>query len=164
MLDETVFALLARSIGWDTLIKYGICFAVIVVGLIFIALLRRKDRKILTEKALYNGCLKARELAEKLLDKKTEKLLTPSGRLMKLSSAVSDVEWIAVRLVEEKKDISIEGIANELDGIANEVSFTAKDSFVRADEYEKCVRAALTRLNATLEKIEELRKRREKTL
>ena len=164
MLDGWGRLLLASSLGWGTLIKYGVCIAVIAIGLICIGLLRRKDRKILTEKSLLNACRKAQELAEKLLNKKNEKLLTPSGKLMKLSSVISDAEWIAVRLVEEKKDISIEGIANDLDGIANEVSFVAKDSFVKAEEYKNCVLNALARLNGTLEQIEELRKTRENTL
>ena len=157
MLDGWGRLLLASSLGWGTLIKYGVCIAVIAIGLICIGLLRRKDRKILTEKSLLNACRKAQELAEKLLNKKNEKLLTPSGKLMKLSSVISDAEWIAVRLVEEKKDISIEGIANE-------VSFVAKDSFVKAEEYKNCVLNALARLNGTLEQIEELRKTRENTL
>ncbi len=147
-----MLAISADALG--LLLRYAFWLTVIFLGLLLIGIVKRKDKKNLTVEALKNAVERSKNFAERQLNKKGK--LAYSARLMKLSSAVSSAEWLALRIVEEKKEIAFEGISKELDRLATDISARASDSFIHKTEFEACLQNSLQRIGQALETINAL--------
>ena len=138
---------------------YGACFLVIVVGLIALGCIRRKTKKEMRAVTVKNSCQKAKAYAEEILNSGEHKgthALLGSTKLAHLSNRVADASWFAFQIVQMRKDILFEGIANDLDALASELTQEAQNGYIPAEEYESCIRQAIHRLDAAMKKLDEL--------
>ena len=139
------------------LLYYGVIIVVIVAALIVMGLLRRKTKSELRPEKVKKACLKAKKYAEGILasgEHKGSHALLGATKLAALSKHIANAAWYGFQIVGEKKDIVIEGIANELDGLATEISNESADGYVPAEAYEKDVQKALDALNGIIAKLD----------
>ena len=139
-------------------IQYGWYFVIIVVGVLLLALVKRKAKKNLTPEAVRQRCaVLAKKLEETLSeDKKAKKNILNSTKILKLRSLAEDAMWNALRLVDERKDMVFENVANGLDGVANLLSELSEDSFSETRETETQLRAALENVNGLIVQIDDI--------
>ena len=74
--------------------------------------------------------LKAKKYAEEILDDGRHKgahMLLGSTKLAHLSGYIADAAWYAFQIVNAKKDIVFEGIANALDVLASDISTASEN-------------------------------------
>ena len=103
--------------------------------------------------------LKVKAYAEEILNSGEHKgthALLGSTKLAHLSNRVADASWFAFQIVQMRKDILFEGIANDLDALASELTQEAQNGYIPAEEYESCIRQAIHRLDAAMKKLDEL--------
>ena len=62
----------------------------------------------------------------------------------------------ALRLVDERKDMVFESVANGLDGVANLLSELSEDSFSKNRETETQLRSALEKVNGLIVQIDDI--------
>lgn len=144
------------------LLYYGIIALVIAVTLIVMGVLRRKTKSELKPEKIKKACLKAKKYAEDILasgEHKGTHALLGATKLSNLSKHIANAAWYGFQIVSEKKDIVIEGIANELDALATELANESADGYVPANQYEKDVQKAIDGLNSTLVKLDALIKK-----
>ena len=144
------------------LLYYGIIALVIAVTLIVMGVLRRKTKSELKPEKIKKACLKAKKYAEDILasgEHKSTHALLGATKLSNLSKHIANAAWYGFQIVSEKKDIVIEGIANELDALATELANESADGYVPANQYEKDVQKAIDGLNSTLVKLDALIKK-----
>lgn len=99
----------------------------------------------------------AKKLEETLSeDKKAKKNILNSTKILKLRSLAEDAMWNALRLVDERKDMVFESVANGLDGVANLLSELSEDSFSENRETETQLRAALENVNGLIVQIDDI--------
>ena len=145
---------------------YGVCAALIVVGLIVIAARKRKQKKQLRAETVKKYCLKAKAHAEKSLalqEHKNIQAMFGSTKLLALSNHVAEAAWYAFQIAETKGEIVFSGIANELDSLASSLAKESEMGYIPAAEFEKQTRKAIDGLNATLEKLNALITEKTKT-
>lgn len=143
----------ALLISVELILEYAVYLFVIVVSLVVLGILKRRNRRALNGQSVKTACEKAKRYAEKLLSAKKVRVLA-SARLAKLSSYVAEAEWLATQIVEETKNIAFEGISSTLDGLANALSLRSEDTFLEEHELASCVRDALKTLDELIAKLE----------
>lgn len=139
------------------LLYYGSIALVIMTALIIMGVLRRKTKSELRPEKIKKACLKAKKYAEDILasgEHKGTHALLGATKLATLSKYIANAAWYGFQIVSEKKDILIEGIAKELDGLATDMSNEAADGYVPADAYESDVRKAISALDAIVAKLD----------
>ena len=139
------------------LLYYGIIGVVIALTLIAMGVLRRKTKSELKPEKVKKACLKAKKYAEDILasgEHKSTHALLGATKLSALSKHIANAAWYGFQIVSEKKDIIIEGIANELDVLATELSNEAADGYVPADVYAKDVKRAIDALDSVIAKLD----------
>ena len=156
-----MWSLLAATGDLTVLIAYAFYAIVIFVGLALIGVFKKREKRLLTAETVKKRCGAAAKFATQLIEHKAGVLMLPTARLARLSSMISDAEWLALRLVEEKKDIVFDGIAKDLDSLATEVSNKSAEPFISAKELTDCLEKARKKLNATVNKLETLIAHRE---
>lgn len=152
-------ALLMSSEGIRLCLEYGLCLVIIVVALIAIGFLKRRTKKEMRAETVKKSCLKAKAYAEEILNDGEHKgahMLLGSTRLAHLSAHVSDAAWYAFQIVNVKKDIVFEGIANALDVLASELATEAENGYIPVKEYEACIKKAIAELNSAVAKLDTL--------
>ena len=145
----------AETVG--TLLEYAVYSVVIIVGLILLAATRRKTKKEVTPSWVKNRLERAKKYANELLsseNKSSVQVWLGSTKLMKLNDKVTDAAWAAYQLVEVKKDIVFEGIAQDLDKLADGLSQETQNGYVSAEDFEKDVQKIVDGLDSAIEKIE----------
>ena len=138
-------------------IYYGIIAVVIIVTIIIMGVLRRRTKSQLRPEKIKKACLKAKKYAEDILasgEHKGTHALLGAGKLSNLSKHVANAAWFGFQIVGEKKDIVIEGIANELDALATDMSNEAADGYVPAAVYENDVQKAISTLDGIIAKLD----------
>ena len=142
----------------DGAVRLAIQYVIIVVGVLLLALVKRKAKKNLTPEAVRQRCaVLAKKLEETLSeDKKAKKNILNSTKILKLRSLAEDAMWNALRLVDERKDMVFENVANGLDGVANLLSELSEDSFSENRETETQLRAALENVNGLIVQIDDI--------
>ncbi|MBQ8395222.1 MAG: hypothetical protein IJX49_06585 [Clostridia bacterium] len=136
---------------------YGVCLLLIVIALSVIAIFKRRTKGQLRSETVKKACLKAKRFAQKLVieqKKHNKKSVLVSTKLNSLSGYVADAAWYGFQIVDAKKDIVFEGIANGIDTLATDVSKTAELGYISAEEYLECINKTIAGLDAALEKIE----------
>lgn len=136
---------------------YGICLLVIILALSVIAIFKRRTKGQLRAATVRKACLKAKRVAQKLIieqKKHNKKSVLVSTKLNSLSGYVADAAWYGFQIVDAKKDIVFEGIANGIDALATEVSKTAELGYLPAKEYLDCINKTIAGLDDALAKIE----------
>lgn len=144
------------------LLYYGIIFVVILAALIAMAVLRRKTKSELHPEKIKKACLFAKKYAEDMLDlgeHKGTRALLGATKLATLSKHIANAAWYGFQIVSEKKDIVIEGIANELDAIATALNNEAADGYVSAEVYEADVKKAIEGLSGVVAKLDAMIKK-----
>ncbi len=144
------------------ILYYGIIFAVILLTLAVMGVIRRKTKSELNPEKVKKACLKAKKYAENILasgESKGTHALLGATKLMNLSKHIANAAWYAFQIVSEKKDIVIEGIANALDALATEISDESADGYVPASVYEKDVQKAIEELDGIVVKLDALTKK-----
>lgn len=146
------------AVNWvEVGLKYAALGLVIVASLIVLAIMKKSSHKEASLSKVKMKCAKADAYAKKLLSTNGKRdLLIASTKLSKLSSLISDVEWNVACIVEEKKDIVLEGLSARLDALANTVSAKAEEAFYTEKEYLACVSAAQAELADILAKVIEI--------
>lgn len=138
-------------------IFYGICVGIIIVALAAIAVFKRRTKSQLRPVTVKKACLRAKRFAQKLVieqKKHNKKSVLVSTKLNSLSGYVAEAAWYGFQIVDAKKDIVFEGIANEIDALATDVSKTAELGYIPAEEYLECINKTLAGLDDALAKIE----------
>ena len=85
-------------------------------------------------------------------------------KLAKLSSMISEAEWLALRLVEDKKDIDFDGIAKTLDTLATDVNNKSTESFISTRELNECLEETHKKLKSVIGSLDALISHREELL
>lgn len=138
-------------------IFYGICVGIIIVALAAIAVFKRRTKSQLRPVTVKKACLRAKRFAQKLVieqKKHNKKSVLVSTKLNSLSGYVAEAAWYGFQIVDAKKDIVFEGIANGIDALATDVSKTAELGYIPAEEYLECINKTLVGLDDALAKIE----------
>ena len=151
-----LLALNINSEGIKLCLYYGACFLVILLALIIMGFLKRKTKKEMRADKVKNCCIDAKEYAQELLHTdghKGKHLLLGATKLLRLQDRITDAAWYAFQIATNKKDILFEGIANQLDALANTVSNAAADGYVSLSDYEMCIRKTLETLDAVIEQL-----------
>ena len=78
------------------------------------------------------------------------------AKVAKLRSLAEEAMWNALRLVDERKDMVFEGVANGLDAIANLLSELSDDAFADAEETERYVREALEKTQKIIGQVDDI--------
>lgn len=144
--------------GAGLAVRYGWYLAVIVSGLLLLALVKRKERKTLTPERVKQRCIILKRRLEETLSaaERSRNGFLTQARTGKLRSAAEEAMWSALRLVEERKDSVFDGVAGELDGIADLLSGAAEDAFEGREEAERTIREALAGVNRVIVRIDEI--------
>ena len=143
-------------------IYYAVIFLIILLTLILMGVFRRKTKREMHPEKIKKACIKAKKYAENVLglgEHKGTQALLGASKLATLAGHIANAAWYGFQIVGEKKDIVIEGIANELDVLSTDMSNEAADGYVPADVYEKDIQKAIERLNAIIQKLDGLLKK-----
>lgn len=140
------------------ILSYGICLVIILLGLILLAALKHKTKKEMRPQTIKACCQKAKKYAETLMTGRLKKgaLLLVSTKGMKLTGMIEEAAWLAFQVVEAKKDLVYEGIANSLDGLATQLGNEFMQGYVSAEEYERDLQIAVNGLDAAICKLNTL--------
>lgn len=152
-------SLLMSSEGIRLCLEYALCLLIIVAALIAIAFMKRKTKKEMRAETVKESCVKALKYAESILgdgEHKNTHILLGSTKLAHLSAHIADAAWYAFQIVQAKKDIVFEGIANGLDTLASELATESENGYIPAGEYETYVKKAIKELTSTVEKLDTL--------
>ena len=155
MLQTSLNAISAEHI--KLAIYYGAIFAVIVVTIIVMGIIRRKTKNELRPEKIKKACVKAKKYAEGILasgEHKGSHALLGATKLANLSKHIANAAWYGIQIVGEKKDIVIEGIANDLDATATMLHNEAEDGYVPASAYEGYVNNAIQALDENIAKLD----------
>lgn len=145
----------SSEINWlESGLTYGILALVIIVSLIVLSIVKRAIHKEASLKKVKAKGEKAKSYAEKLLEKVTKAdLFVAATQLARLSSLVSEMEWNLACIVEDKKDVVLEGLATRLDGIATALSLKSEEAIYSEEEYADCIQSALEGVSSVLETV-----------
>ena len=138
-------------------VYYGVCVLLIIVGIIVTAALKRKTKKELNATTVKKYCLKAKKVADEMLDDSaSENFLLGATKLGNLSKSVANASWYAFQIYELKRDLIFEGIASNLDRLATELANDSEIGYVPFETYKEDVEKAVESLTAIIEKLESL--------
>ena len=139
------------------LLAYGGCAAIILGALIVMAFLKRNTKRQMRPVSVKKACEKAKAYAEDSLSKnKGAKTLLGATKLHYISGLVAHAAWLAYQIVENKKDIIFDSIANGLDALATSLAKESEQGYLPEEEYEASVKAAIEKLDATIEKLDKM--------
>ena len=140
------------------ILSYGICFAIILFGLILLALFKHRTKKEMRPQTIKACCQKAKKYAETLMAGREKRgaLLLASTKGMKLTAMVEEAAWLAFQVVEAKKDLVYEGLAGSLDGLATKLGNDFMQGYISAEEYERDLQTAINGLDAAVLKLNTL--------
>ncbi len=138
-------------------LAYGVCTAIILAALIVMGLMKRQTKRQMRPVSVKKACIRAKKFAEESLEQNenTKKFLA-APRLHRLSVLVSDAAWLAFQIVENKRDILFDGIANGLDGLATSLATESEQGYLPEEEYEQGVKAAIASLDSTIAKLDKM--------
>ncbi len=147
-------------------IQYGWYLIVIIAGLLLLAFVRKKSKKTLTPEAVRQNCAALKKRLEDMLseERKSKNGIFNQAKMMKLCSSAEEAMWSASRLVDERKDLVFDGVAGNLDGVANLLSEASANTFAENAETAAHVREALEQVERIIVQIDEIissRKRKE---
>ncbi|MBQ9713739.1 MAG: hypothetical protein IJV83_00270 [Clostridia bacterium] len=143
--------------GAKLILSYGICTAIIVMALLAMGFLRRHTKKQMRPQTVKKACEKAKAYATELCNQsKGAQILLGATKLHHLSVLVSEATWLAFQIVEGKKDILFEGIANGLDTLATELVTAAQQGYLTEEEYEVSIKSAIGILDEKIEKLSKM--------
>lgn len=151
--------LLAEAAGeidyGEIILQYVFYFVIIVVGSFLLSFLKRRNRRELTAEKIKSVLQKTRKKANDVY-KKIEKKGTifASVQLLNIASAIENCAWYTGNLIEEKKDIAFESISATLDAAATAVAEKSEDAFISVEEEKKCLKEAIEKLDACIQKAE----------
>ncbi len=151
-----VYALLMAASTVMLCLEYVLCFALIIVSIIGIALLKRRTKKEMRAETVKGSCEKAKKYAEEMLDDGKNKgtyMLLAASKLSHLSGLISDAAWYAFQIVQGKRNILYEGIANELDVLASEIATASEDGYILWKDYQTCAQKAIKALDGAIAKL-----------
>lgn len=152
---------LALSVeDFSLLIQYVFYVTIILICFVLIGMFKKKDKNRLTLKEVRSLCCKAKAFAEKIRVKKIGTHVIASPQLSKLASMVTEPTWLALRIVEEKRDIDFNGIVFGLDVLASQISEKSLDSFMPADEFEDFMREITNKLDVVIGSLDEIARKR----
>ncbi len=151
------------AVNWVEIgLTYGVLGVIILVSLIALAIVKKSARKEATLIRVKAKCQKALAYADKLLAKRTKRdLLIASTKLAKLSSLTAEAEWCATCIFEEKKDLTMEGLASRLDVLSTTLSTKAEEAFFNEKEYCSCLEQAKAELESVIAQVEALMPKKE---
>ena len=152
------FLLLNADMGagnWmETTLTYAALLLVIIVSLIVLAIVKKSIRKEASLTKVKVKSAKAIAYATRLLNENSKRdLLIASTKLSKLCSLVLNIEWNVSCIVEDKKDIVLEGLSARLDALANKLSAKAEEAFFTQKEYLACINEAKAELIAITDQV-----------
>ena len=138
-------------------IYYGICAGIILIAFMCIGIFKRKTKNQLRPVTVKKACLRAKKFTQKLIEEQEghhNKTVFVTAKLNALSNCVADASWYGFQIVEAKKDLVLDGIANGVDALATEISKMAELGYVPTDEYLSCLKDTVAGLDKALEKLE----------
>lgn len=160
-----ILNLLALSVDdFTLLISYAFYALIIFVALALIGVFKKKEKRLLSPKTVKARCEAAATFAEELIAHKKGHLMMATTKLAKLSSMISEAEWLALRLVEDKKDIDFDGIAKTLDTLATDVNNKSTESFISTRELNECLEETHKKLKSVIGSLDALISHREELL
>ena len=160
-----ILNVLATSVDdFTLLISYAFYALIIFVSLILIGVFKKKEKRLLSPKTVKARCEAAETFAEELIAHKKGHLMMATTKLAKLSSMISEAEWVALRLVEDKKDIAFDGVAKTLDSLATDVNNKSTESFISSKELNECLEETREKLKGVVESLDALISHREELL
>jgi outer membrane PBP1 activator LpoA protein len=151
-----LLALNMDSEGIKLCLYYGACFLIILLALIVMGCLNRKTKKEIRAEKVKTCCIDAKEYAQEMLrtgGHKGKHLLLGATKLLRLQDRITDAAWYAFQIATNKKDIVFEGIANQLDALANTISNAAADGYVSLSDYESCIGKTIETLDVVIEQL-----------
>lgn len=151
------------AVNWvEVGLTYGVLAAVILVSLIALAIVKKRAKKEATLSNLKTKCAKATAYLDKLSQRISKRdLLIASTKLLKLNSLVVEAEWCATCIVEDKKDMIMEGLAARLDALGTVLAKKAEEAFIAEDEYRETLAQAKTELASIAAQVELLMPQKE---
>ena len=105
-------------------LEYAACLFVIIASLVGLAFVKRRTKHQMRKETVEDSCIKAKKLANEMLNSKEHKgayVLLTSTKLSHLSGAISEAAWYCYQIVNGKKDIVYEGLAGTLDALSTEL-------------------------------------------
>ena len=145
--------LLITSAGAKLILHYGVCFAIILVAVLALGFRKRRTRKELRFDFVKKQIVKSKTCAEKLLATKQKVPFLGSTKLLKLAASVEESTWYVLQVVEVKKEMLFDGVANSLDALATKLVNTASEGYVSMQEFEESVTNAIQVLDTAIEKV-----------
>ncbi len=143
------------GVNWvETGLAYAFFGSIILISLIALAIAKKSIRKEASLSKVKARCAKAEAYAARMMQLKGKRdLLIASTRLMKLSSLIVNIEWNVWCIVEEKKDIILEGILGSVDALSKKISMKAEEAFFQEEEYIAFVKEVKNELSAITEQV-----------
>lgn len=148
-----LYGLLISSAAAKMILHYGICFAIIFVAVLLLGLRKRRTRKELRFEFVKKQIVKSKTCAEKLLAAKHKVPFLGSTKLLKLAASVEEATWYVLQVVEVKKEMLFDGVANSLDALATKLVNTASEGYVSMQDFEESVSEAIKTLDGAIEKV-----------
>lgn len=145
--------LLISSAAAKLILHYGVCFAIILITVLALGFRKRRTKKELRFEFVKKQIVKSKTCAEKLLATKNKVPFLGSTKLLKLAASVEEATWYALQVVEVKKEMLFDGVANSLDALATRLVNTASEGYVSMQEFEESVTEAIRALDSAIEKV-----------
>lgn len=152
------FMMLNADTGVANWMEIGLTYAalglIILISLIALAIVKKSIRKEASLAKAKAKCIRAEAYAIRMMQPKGKRdLLIASTKLAKLSSLILEAEWNVLCIVEEKKDIVVEGLLGNMDALAKKISTKAEEAFFQEEEYIAFVKEVKHELSDITEKM-----------
>lgn len=141
------------------LLQYGVYALVIIVALIVIGIVKRNVKEQMKPESVKKACQKAKSYADGLIkesETKAPSAVMAATRLNKLRTLVEEAAWLGYQIVENKKDIVMEGVAGALDKSASSLNKTAEDGYVKSELYASVLKDTIACIDGAITKLEKL--------
>jgi hypothetical protein len=148
-----LYGLLISSAAAKMILHYGVCLALILVAVLALGFSKRRTKKEVRFDFVKKQIEKSKACAEKLLATKHKVPILGSTKLLKLAASVEEATWYALQVVEIKKEMLFEGVANSLDSLATKLVNTASEGYVSLQDFEENVTEAIQTLDGAIEKV-----------
>lgn len=115
LLVKSFFGFVPQSVT-DYIFIYSFCIIIIVLGLIILGYLKKKDKPS-SPKEMEKTCKNLLELLQKLeedVDNPKITSLKLSGEIMKMQIVLNKLVYSCTVIIEEKRDITFEGLRSSL--------------------------------------------------
>ncbi len=133
---------------------YGGCGLIILTTLVVMGIMKSKTKKEMRASSVKKSCVKAKTVAEKILQEKRSAKFLAGSKLAYLNKFVEEAFWLAFQIADTKKDLFFEGVAGTLDGLSSELAREANNGYLSQEEYEKTVKDAIAILQGVIAKVE----------